>query len=152
MKTNCIKSIFPIVYQRGYRFEILPELDLTRKDDVWGYEVMPGIILAKKCGYATWYDAKSFAEDCVLNGKWGKLPSKKALEQGWSEELEENVRKMDAFLCEKGINAERDFEGILWCSEVDGLYAAYFFHLGGGYNLAGDRRCLTGVERIAVAF
>ena len=84
MKTVSIKSLFPIVYQRGYLFEILPELDLTRKDEVWGYEIMPGIILAKKCGYATWDNVRLFAEDCVLNGKWGKLPSKEVLEQGWN--------------------------------------------------------------------
>ncbi len=152
MKTASIKSLFPIVYQRGYLFEILPELDLTRKDEVWGYEIMPGIILAKKCGYAAWDNVRLFAEDCVMNGKWGKLPSKEVLEQGWNEELEENIRKMDKFLCEKGIDAERDFEGILWCSEVDGRYDAYFFHLSGRYDLAGDKRCITGVERIAVAF
>ena len=39
---------FKIAYKKGDNIEILPELILERKDEIWGFEIIPGVILAKK--------------------------------------------------------------------------------------------------------
>ncbi len=158
--TGGIKSIFPIVYKKGNDFEILPELDLARKDEVWGYEIMPGIVLARKCGCdnnvesTTWYEVKSFAESCRLNGKQGKLLSKNVflLEQHWSRELRDNIQKMDAFLCKNGIDAENDCVGILWCSDVFDRDTACTFSLVTGEARWGIKTHTRSYNRVVVAF
>ncbi len=158
--TGGIKSIFPIVYKKGNDFEILPELDLARKDEVWGYEIMPGIVLARKCGCdnnvesTTWYEVKSFAESCRLNGKQGKLLSKNVflLEQHWSRELRENIQKMDAFLCKNGIDAEKDCVGIFWCSDVFDRDNACTFSLDTGEAHWGIKTHTRSYNRVVVAF
>ncbi len=157
--TGGIKSIFPIVYKKGNDFEILPELDLARKDEVWGYEIVPGIVLAKKCGAdnnvksTTWGNVKGFAERCRLNGKQGKLPSKNVLKQNWSQELRENIQKMDDFLCDNGIDAEEEYVGCLWCSKVvyDGDNVEYFL-LDNGYDYWHIKDFDNRNDRVAVAF
>ncbi len=156
--TGGIKSIFPIVYKKGNDFEILPELDLARKDEVWGYEIVPGIVLAKKCGAdnnvesTAWDNVREFAEQCRLDGKQGKLPSEKVLAENWSQELRENIQKMDAFLCEKGIDAETEYLGAIWCSEAFARNNAYIFSLNSSRGNWIDKNLNTRYDRVAVAF
>ena len=159
-RSEGIKSIFPIVYKKGNDFEILPELDLARKDEVWGYEIMPGIVLARKCGCdnnvesTTWYEVKSFAESCRLNGKQGKLLSTEVLlfKQIWSRELRENIQKMDAFLCKNGIDAENDCVGIFWCSDVYDRNTASTFSLDTGDAHLCSKTHTRSYDRVVVAF
>ena len=123
--TEGIKSIFPIVYKKGNDFEILPELDLARKEEVWGYEIMPGIIMAKRCGsngsiaFNKWNSTKFFAENCMLNGKQGKMPSQERLFANWNKEIAEKIIAMDRFLCDNGILAEKTYIGSVWCYDHD---------------------------------
>ncbi len=156
--TGGIKSIFPIVYKKGNDFEILPYLDLARKDEVWGYEILSGIILAKKCGgdgnyeTTTWDHVKSFAERCSLNGKQGELPSKEVLAKICGQELEENIQKMDEFLCKNGINAQKEFKAtLLWCSGDFGRTDSGYVTLKGRANWYFKDMCFSGA-RICVAF
>ncbi len=159
--TGGIKSIFPIAYKKGNEFEILPELILERKDEVWGYEIIPNIILAKKMGAdgnvkdACWYNANAFAKKCVLNGKKGHLPSNEVLKQYWNWDLKDKIQEMDKFLRENGIDAEREQlgrVGLVWCSEGRGN-VAYLFNLyyGGGFSWM-NKADSGGFERLAVTF
>lgn len=152
---NCI---FPIAYKRENNFEILPELDLTRISEVWGYEIIPGIILAKKCGSngsvetTTWDNVKSFAESCRLNGKQGKLPSSRMLTQNWINGLNANIQAMDKFLCENGIDAEKVYRGIIWCSELHDTKTAYTFISSYRHLCFGAKNFNAINDRIAIAF
>lgn len=160
--TGGIKSIFPIVYKKGNDFEILPELDLARKDEVWGYEVMPGIVLAKKCNAYnngvsnSWDNVREFAKQCRLDGKQGELPSKKVLVENWDWDLAENIQKMDEFLFENGI-IDADVKcgtGCVWCSELGGCYGcvkAWCVNLSNGRLFKNVKFNFFGY-RVAVAF
>ena len=124
-RSEGVKSIFPIVYKKGDMFEILPELDLARKEEVWGYEIMPGIIMAKRCGsngsiaFNKWNSTKFFAENCMLNGKQGKMPSRELVFANWNKEIAEKIIAMDRFLCDNGILAEKTYIGSVWCYDHD---------------------------------
>lgn len=125
--------IFPIAYKSGLEFEVLPEFIPERKDEIWGYEIMPGIIFAKRCGDngdvedTSKSAASTFAANSLLNGERGTLPSEKDLKDGWSEELKKKIQEMGKFLCENGVDAETKCEGAIWCKEdVDFLYGRYF--------------------------
>jgi hypothetical protein len=157
-----INSIFPIVYKIGNGFEVLPEFISSRKHKIWGYELLPGIILAKKCGAdgnvesMTWNNCKAFAGKMSLNGKCGSLPSKKVLKQNWSEELIGKIQAMDKFLCKNGVNAESRsggyYCGILCCSEVDDDPRAYSFDLRSCDGHWFDKTLTLSLYRLAVAF
>ena len=153
-----IKSIFPIAYKKGDEFEIFQEFIPERKDEIWGYEIMPNIILAKKCGAdgnvesTSWDNAKAFAEKCVFNGKRGHLPSVNALKRKLYEEpLMDKVDQMDKFMLKKGIDAERKFYGTVWCFENVDLEACCF-NLKGGYADWDDKAVIFRYHRLSVAF
>lgn len=161
---SSVKSLFPIVYKVGNNFEVLPELIPSRKGEVWGYELLPGIFLAKKCGVdgnvesTTWDNCKAFAKKMSLNGKSGSLPSKEILKKNWSEELRNKIRAMDRFLCENAVDAESrsaddiDYCGIPWCSEVDGYSHACYFYLIDGDGHWGNESSTHSYDRVVVAF
>lgn len=153
-----IKPIFPIAYKKGDEFEIFQEFIPERKDEIWGYEIMPNIILAKKCGAdgnvesTSWDNAKAFAEKCVFNGKRGHLPSASVLKQKLYEKpLMYKVDQMDNFMLKKGINAERKFYGTVWCSEVVDLEASCF-NLNVGYVEWYNKAIIFRYHRLSVAF
>lgn len=153
-----IKLIFPIAYKKGNEFEILPEFIPERKDEIWGYEIMPNIILAKKCSAdgnvenTSWYNAKAFAEKCILNGKHGNLPSKKVLKQKWNVELGDKIQIMNKFLCKNGIDAETEYVGAIWCSEVKGNTVACCFTLDYGFGCWGHKTTVDSSVSLSVAF
>ena len=153
-----IKSIFPIAYKKGDEFEIFQEFIPERKDEIWGYEIMPNIILAKKCGAdgnvesTSWDNAKAFAEKCVFNGKRGHLPSVSVLKwKFYKEPLMDKVDQMDKFMLKKGIDAERKFYGTVWCFETVGLEASCF-NLNVGYADWYDKAVIFRYHRLSVAF
>ena len=159
-----IKLIFPIAYKKGNEFEILPEFIPERKDEIWGYEIMPNIILAKKCSAdgnvenTSWYNAKAFAEKCILNGKNGHLPSTEVIKQNWNVGLRNKIQKMDKFLYENGIDAETRsdktdvYTGVIWSSEVYNNTGAYSFNLGTGASLWYYKNCFCDSDRLTISF
>ena len=167
MKKNSIKSVFPVVYRRGNKFEILPELILERKDEVWGYEIMPCVVIAKKCGAdsnvesANWYNSKEIAQTFVLNGMRGSLPSRsnvaKLKAPDWKG-LRCRIQKMDRFLCDNGIDAEsRSLEnpryvGVVWCAEENDYRTANYFSLATSRGNYGLKVVSAKTSRLMVVF
>ena len=153
-----IKLIFPIAYKKGNEFEILPEFIPERKDEIWGYEIMPNIILAKKCSAdgdvknTSWYNAKAFAEECILDGKQGHLPSVKVLQQNRNAELRDKIQLMDKFLYENGIDAETKYLGAIWCSEVNDYNYASYFVLKSDNDFKINKAAFSRESRLSVAF
>ena len=158
------KPPFPIAYKKDNNFEILNELILDRKDEIWGFEILPDIILAKKCGAygnvnnTSWDCVKSFAEKCLLNGKKGSLPSANMLDDYWDKSLKEKIQAMDIFLINNGIDAEKrsafkdQYVGTVWCSEADVHANASYYSLEDSENDFADISIITEHDRIAVAF
>ena len=167
MKKNSIKSVFPVVYRRGNEFEILPELILERKNEVWGYEIMPCVVIAKKCGAdsnvesANWYNSKKFAQTSVLNGMRGSLPSRAIVAKLKARDflvLRSQIQKMDRFLCDNGIDAETRSEknpryaGVVWCAEENDYRTASYFSLATSRGNYGLKVASAKTSRLMVVF
>ncbi|MBE6453122.1 MAG: hypothetical protein E7012_06515 [Alphaproteobacteria bacterium] len=156
--TNPNKPIFSIGYKRGNEFEILPEFIPERKGEIWGYEILPNILLAKKCGpdgnviSTTWNNVKSFADACKLEGKNGSLPFKEILYQNRAKGLPQRIKLMDNFLRENGVDAEEEAVGKIWCYEVYDLNYAYYFDLDCHSVDWSNKNCFYEGCRLAVAF
>ena len=48
-RVGILDSVFPVVYRKNNKFEVLPHLEMSRRNDVWGYEIMPIFLFQKKC-------------------------------------------------------------------------------------------------------
>jgi len=152
-------DIFPIVYQIGENeFEILPDFISKRAKQVWGYEVVPGVILAKKCGAVQglsnteWDNVKHFTEKATINGNKGRLPSKSELEELRSDSLKRRIREMDQFLINQGVEAEKKYYGAVWCSEEFTVDKSYYIDLEDGHISSYYKDVANPGDRVAVAF
>lgn len=155
---------FKIAYKKGDNIEILPELILERKDEIWGFEIIPGVILAKKTGpdknvkTTSWNEVKIFAENCIFNGKKGSLPSFQTLQDCWTDKLVYEIQSMDMYLCNNDVDAEtksandRNYVGIIWCQEEYNGNNAYYFDIEGNYTEIAEKDCCYLHDRLAIAF
>ena len=80
-----IPTDLPLVYLKGNEFTVELGLNLKRKDELWGIQLLSGVMVALMCGAGnnvletTWEKVKEFAEKMTFNGKLGFLPSKDVL-------------------------------------------------------------------------
>ena len=156
--------VFKVAYKKGSDFEILPELIWERKDEIWGFEIIPGVILAKKTGQdknvktTSWNEVKIFAENCIFNGKKGSLPSFQTLQDGWTDKLVYEIQSMDMYLCNNEIDGESksaedlNYVGIIWCQEEYNGNNAYYFDIEDNYTEIAEKDCCYLHDRLAIAF
>ena len=163
MKTT--DTLLPVVYKNGETFEILPHLDLNRKDEVWGFEIFPYVILAKKCGSdgniknTSWENCKAFAEKTSCDGKTGSLPSITVFKNHWNRELKNKIQAMDKFLCENEIKGENRsstdarYIGVVYCIEVDNdSNSVHYIDLVDSYNVLDTKDNYYDYDRLCVSF
>lgn len=118
-----IPTALPIVYKRLQEFYVLSGLDMTRKEDVWGWLLPSNIIMKKAKGadseqdMMTWHGVKDYAESHILNGKIGHLPYSDQLLKTWLPEIVVKARSTAATLKENGITAEDESMNACWCAE-----------------------------------
>ena len=152
-----IPTELPLVYRRGNVLTVENELNLSRKSELWGIQLLSGVMVALICGPGnnvsdtTWGEVKKFAEKMRLNGKPGFLPSKDVLKEHWGTEEQTRFTATVKVLKENEIAAD-GYWGCIWCSEEYGPNDAYYFILKGGlygwYNKDGT----YGNDRVALAF
>lgn len=162
MKTNIIATALPLVYRKDNEFEVLDGLDMNRKEELWGIQLLSGVMVALKCGpgnnvsATTWEEVEKFAENITFNGKPGFLPSKDVLRKHWGKKEKAKFAATVEVLEENGIEAdgiEADgYQGGIWCSGEYSPGFAYCFDLNYGsvdwiikYNTYFN-------DRVAVAF
>ena len=81
-KTGLIPTELPLVYRRGNVLIVENGLNLNRKHELWGIQLLSGVMVAlqrdpeNNISPATWEEVKKFAEKMRFNGKSGFLPSK----------------------------------------------------------------------------
>lgn len=119
---NCIESIFPVIYHtEKNKFEILPGLDLSRKKEVWGYEVAPGIIMEKNNYNCDWEQMKFLCRKFKMENKEGKLLSIEKIVSVFDRNLYAKICKMTNFLQQNGIASSAS--GTIYSrSEINGMY------------------------------
>ena len=154
-KTGLIPTELPLVYRRGNELTVENGLNLSRKSELWGIQLLSGVMVALTCGSGnnvsdtTWGKVKKFAEKMRLNGKPGFLPSKGVLKEHWGGMEEAKFIATVEILKENEIAAD-GYWGCIWCSEVYDCHNACFF----GLRYGGKGWCPKTYinKRIAVAF
>ena len=67
-KTGLIPTELPLVYRRGNELTVENGLNLSRKSELWGIQLLSGVMVALTCGSGnnvsdtTWGKVKKFAE------------------------------------------------------------------------------------------
>ena len=155
---NFIPTDLPLVYCKGNEFFVENGLNLKRKKELWGIQLLSGVMVALMCGLGnnvsetTWGEVKKFAEKMRLNGKAGFLPSKDVLKNHWGGSEEAKFAATVEVLKENEIEADGYLLGCIWCSEEYGPGGAYCFNLENGYTGWGSKDDTNGNDRVALAF
>ena len=156
-KTGLIPTELPLVYRRGNELTVENGLNLSRKHELWGIQLLSGVMVALACRSGNnvsdtiWNEVKKFAEKMRLNGKSGFLPSKDVLKKHWSNKEEAKFAATVEVLEENEIEAD-GYRGCIWCSEVSSPLTACCFSLNSGGS-GWDGKNGTGIyDRVALAF
>ena len=156
-KTGLIPTELPLVYRRGNELTVENGLNLSRKSELWGIQLLSGVMVALTCGSGnnvsdtTWGKVKKFAEKMRLNGKPGFLPSKGVLKEHWGGMEEAKFIATVEILKENEIAAD-GYWGCIWCSEECSPRYAYYFGLGSGSNGWNHKYETNDLDRVALAF
>ena len=152
-----IPTELPLVYRRGNELTVENGLNLSRKNELWGIQLLSGVMVALQRGPgnnispATWEEVKKFAEKMRFKGKPGFLPSQDVLNKHWGKAEREKFTITIAVLKENNINAD-GYRGCIWCSEVSSPLTACCFSLNSGGS-GWDGKNGTGIyDRVALAF
>ena len=156
-KTGLIPTELPLVYRRGNVLTVENGLNLSRKHELWGIQLLSGVMVALACRSGNnvsdtiWNEVKKFAEKMRLNGKSGFLPSKDVLNKRWGGMEEAKFVATLKILKENEIAAD-GYRGCIWCSEVSSPLTACCFSLNSGGS-GWDGKNGTGIyDRVALAF
>ena len=156
-KTGLIPTELPLVYRRGNELTVENGLNLSRKSELWGIQLLSGVMVALTCGPGnnvsdtTWGEVKKFAEKMRLNGKPGFLPSKDVLKEHWGTEEQTRFTATVKVLKENEIAAD-GYWGCIWCSEEYSPLIAYYFGLRYGGTDWGTKYGTYYDDRVALAF
>ena len=156
-KTGLIPTELPLVYRRGNELTVENGLNLSRKNELWGIQLLSGVMVALQRGPgnnispATWEEVKKFAEKMRFKGKPGFLPSQDVLNKHWGKAEREKFTITIAVLKENNINAD-GYRGCIWCSEEYSPDGAYYFSLNYGSRDWIDKYVTNVDDRVALAF
>ena len=156
-KTGLIPTELPLVYRRGNELTVENGLNLSRKSELWGIQLLSGVMVALTCGSGnnvsetTWDEVKKFAEKMTFNGKPGILPSKDVLKKHWGNKEEAKFAATVEVLEENEIGAD-GYRGCIWCSEEYNPSGAYYFGLINGISDWINKSSTTNYDRVALAF
>ena len=156
-KTGLIPTELPLVYRRGNVLTVENGLNLNRKHELWGIQLLSGVMVALTCGSGnnvsdtTWGKVKKFAEKMRLNGKPGFLPSKGVLKEHWGGMEEAKFIATVEILKENEIAAD-GYWGCIWCSEAYHPGSACYFGLNGGNRGWNFKNTTGNIDRVALAF
>ena len=156
-KTGLIPTELPLVYRRGNVLTVENGLNLSRKHELWGIQLLSGVMVALACRSGNnvsdtiWNEVKKFAEKMRLNGKPGFLPSKDVLKEHWGTEEQTRFTATVKVLKENEIAAD-GYWGCIWCSEEYSPDGAYYFSLNYGSRDWIDKYVTNVDDRVALAF
>ena len=152
-----IPTALPLVYRCGNELTVENGLNLSRKHELWGIQLLSGVMVAlqygsgKNVSETTWKEVKKFAEKMRFNGKPGFLPSQDVLKKHWGNKEEAKFAATVEVLEENEIEAD-GYRGCIWCSEGSDPGNAYFFYLNDGNNDWGTKNDTNSSDRVALAF
>lgn len=152
-----IPTELPLVYRRGNELTVENGLNLSRKSELWGIQLLSGVMVALACRSGNnvsdtiWNEVKKFAEKMRLNGKSGFLPSKDVLKEHWGTEEQTRFTATVKVLKENEIAAD-GYWGCICCSEECSPNHAFYFILRHGTSVWYGKYGTNGNDRVALAF
>ena len=124
--TNLIPTELPVVYRRGTKLDIAKGLDLNYKDDVWGIQLLSGVMISLR--YEHVYQKKSDIIWTISKMRFRNrrvyLPSKNVLEKYWGTEEKAKFDATANVLRENGYWHASSYSGMILCSEEPDSYTA----------------------------
>lgn len=159
-----IPTALPIIYQiKGTnRFEIKDALDITRKDEVWGWRLKSGIFWKKTLREQTEsvYNhsyAAYLASQFEFEGKKGDLPSWENFKTTLNDRKSRNrINATATVLSKYGIEVDNYLNCRCWCKEKLNHIPEHFIHFNGTEKIETIEPCYENRyfanERIAVFF
>ena len=149
--TNLIPTELPVVYRRGTKLDIAKGLDLNYKDDVWGIQLLSGVMISLR--YEHVYQKKSDIIWTISKMRFRNrrvyLPSKNVLEKYWGTEEKAKFDATANVLRENGYWHASSYSGMILCSEEPDSYTAYYFDLTSGQTMRGSTEQPYGDIRVA---
>ena len=155
--TEVIPTELPLVYRRGNKLTVENGLNLSRRSELWGIQLLSGVMVALKCGPGnnvsspTWENVKSFAEKMRFEGMPCFLPSKNALKEHWGNEEEAKFVATVDVLEKNEIEAD-GYWGTFWCSEECFPHLVYYFRLRNCHDDRSRKDTVHDYARVALAF
>lgn len=155
--TGLIPTRLPLVYCRGNELTVENGLNLSRRSELWGIQLLSGVMVALTCGRGnnvsrtTWEDVKEFAEKMTFNGKPGVLPSIDVLKKHFGNKEEAKFTATVEVLEENEIEADGYLGGFRCSEEYDPDYAGYFMLRYGSHDWY-KKRATDNDDRVALAF
>ena len=168
---NFIPTDLPLVYCKGNEFFVENGLDLKRKKELWGIQLLSGVMVALKYGSQAMSSLKfaaqnrifstackdvvKFAEMIRFNEKQGFIPLLSVLDKHWGQEEKEKFVATVEILRENGIDAD-GWGGGIWCiDDIQNTVSAGIAHcfiLKSGCEGSYYEATISGEDRVAVAF
>ena len=168
---NFIPTDLPLVYCKGNEFFVENGLNLKRKKELWGIQLLSGVMVALKYGWQTmsslefaaqnsifstaYKDVKKFVEIMRFNGRQGFIPFRSVLDKHWGKEEKEKFEATVEILRENGIDAD-DYNGAVWCvDDIQNTVStgyAHCFIFGNGRTACYSEDTVSIDDRVAVAF
>ena len=152
-----IPTALPLVYRRGNVLTVENGLNLNRKHELRGIQLLSGVMVAlqrapgNNISSATRKNVKRFAETMTFNGKPGFLPSQDVLNKHRGNAEREKYAATITYISTDGLD-DAGYRGCIWCSEVSSPLTACCFSLNSGGS-GWDGKNGTGIyDRVALAF
>lgn len=150
-----IPTELPLVYRQGNVLTVENGLNLSRKSELWGIQLLSGVMVALQCRNSVpsnaWGKVKKFVESLTCNAQAGELPSKDVLIDGWGTEEEAKFEATVSVLKKNDIEADA-YSGCIWCAEIYNQDYACYFNLGYGFYDWSSKGYTYGDARVALFF
>ena len=156
-KTGLIPTKLPLVYRRGNELTVENGLNLNRKSELWGIQLLSGVMVALTCDSGNnvsktiWGKVKRFAETMTFNGKPCVLPSKEFLKKHWGNKEGAKFAATVEVLEENEIEAD-GYRGCIWCFGEYYPDGAWHFDLGNSHDVWHYKGSTGNLDRVALAF
>ena len=150
-KTGLIPTELPLVYRRGNELTVENGLNLSRKSELWGIQLLSGVMISLR--YEHVYQKKSDIIWTISKMRFRNrrvyLPSKNVLEKYWGTEEKAKFDATANVLRENGYWHASSYSGMILCSEEPDSYTAYYFDLASGQTMRGSTEQPYGDTRVA---
>ena len=155
--SNLIRTPLPLVYCKENEFTVEYGLDLNRKDELWGIQLLSGIMVSLKKGpgkdvsAVTLNNVKAFVKTKYFNGKQGYLPPKQLFDN-WNDNDRETFEATVNVVKYHGIEVDNELGWVLCSEELSDYITSAFVSEWGHINWIDNEADLKKKGRVGLFF